>query len=188
MGGNRNLPDGIRVNWARQVPEDFHARFSALSRRYRYIIANRSVLPPHLAGLVSQQRRPLDVDLMHRASQCLLGEQDFSAFRAAQCQARHAVREITGVRVTRSDDLVLVDIEANAFLYHMVRNIAGALQLVGAGLRPVTWIEELLGTGDRTQGADTASASGLYLMAVRYPERFQLPVARDSHAFFQALG
>ena len=188
MGGNRNLPDGIRVNWARQVPEDFHARFSALSRRYRYIIANRSVLPPHLAGLVSQQRRPLDVDLMHRASQCLLGEQDFSAFRAAQCQARHAVREITGVRVTRSDDLVLVDIEANAFLYHMVRNIAGALQLVGAGLRPVTWIEELLGTGDRTQGADTANASGLYLMAVSYPERFQLPVARDSHAFFQALG
>ena len=125
---------------------------------------------------------------MHEAAQVLLGKHDFSAFRSSGCSSQHAVREVTDIRVSRENDVVKIDISANAFLYHMVRNIAGALQLVGAGLRPVSWIEELLGTGDRTQGADTASASGLYLMAVSYPDRFQLPTVRDPLNFLGALG
>ena len=188
MGTNRNLPPSVRVNWAVAATSDFHARFSALSRRYRYIIANTSVLSPHLAGLVTHYRRPLDVTLMQQASQVLLGEQDFSAFRAAQCQAAHAVRDIKAVTIQRQGDLVTLEVEANAFLYHMVRNLAGALLLVGAGLRPASWVEELLACRDRTKGADTASASGLYFLGVTYPADFGLPSVVADYPLFWGLG
>ena len=188
MGANSRMPATVRVRWAAAVSKDFHARFSAFSRRYRYVIANASVLPPHLFGLAAHYRKPLDTDLMYRASRVLLGEKDFSAFRAAQCQAPHAVREITEVAIFRVGHLVVIEIEANAFLYHMVRNIVGALQLVGAGLRPVDWIEELLRGGDRTKGADTAHAAGLYLLSVNYPEAFGIPAVSQSFHMLAGFG
>lgn len=187
MGTNSALPDTVRVHWAQPVPDDFHARFSATSRRYRYIIANTAVRPALLSGLVSWYRRPLDADLMMTAAQALLGEQDFSAFRAAQCQANSPVRQVFSVRVERHHDFVVLDIQANAFLYHMVRNIAGSLQMIGAGLRPVDWIQTLLDGRDRTVAADTASAAGLYLVDVAYPARFGLPLAPEGPALLSGL-
>jgi tRNA pseudouridine38-40 synthase len=182
MGCNRNLPSTVRVLWARSVSSDFHARFSASSRHYRYIISNSAIQSPHHCGLVSHCRRPLDALAMHDASQVLLGEHDFSAFRAAQCQAAHPVRQIFGVSVNRFGDFIVLDIEANAFLYHMVRNLVGSLQMVGSGQRSREWIEELLKGKDRTLGGDTASASGLYLQSITYPEQFGLPVNSASNS------
>ena len=182
MGCNRNLPSTVRVLWARSVSSDFHARFSASSRHYRYIISNSAIQSPHHCGLVSHCRRPLDALAMHDASQVLLGEHDFSAFRAAQCQAAHPVRQIFGVSVNRVGDFIVLDIEANAFLYHMVRNLVGSLQMVGSGQRSREWIEELLEGKDRTLGGDTASASGLYLQSITYPEHFGLPVNSASNS------
>jgi len=188
MGCNRNLPPSVRVFWAKSVPSEFHARFSATSRHYRYVISNRAIQSPHHAGLVSHCRRPLDEQAMHDASQILKGEHDFSAFRAAQCQASHPRREILDISVKRVADFVVLDVEANAFLYHMVRNLVGSLQMVGLGLRPETWIEELLAGKDRTMGGDTASASGLYLQSITYPKHFQLPVNQTSNALFLGGG
>lgn len=179
MGTNSVLPPSVRVHWARAVSDDFHARFSATARRYRYVIANTPVRPAQLSGLVSWYRRPLDVDLMNRAAQALVGEHDFSAFRAAQCQANTPVRDMIELTVHRRQDLVVIDLCANAFLHHMVRNIAGTLQLVGAGLRPVDWPGQLLLGRDRTVAADTASSAGLYLVSVTYPDHFGLPATPD---------
>lgn len=183
MGTNSALPASIRVHWAQAVPPHFHARFSAISRRYRYVIANASVRPAHLARQVSWYRRPLDTSLMVDAAQALVGEHDFSAFRAAQCQAHSPVREITDLRVERWNDFVVIDITANAFLHHMVRNIAGSLQMIGAGLKPVDWLAQLLAGRDRTKAADTASPAGLYLVSVDYPEAFNLPPTPEGPAF-----
>ena len=176
LGTNATLPKTIRVHWAASVPADFHARFSATRRRYRYVIANASILSPHLVGLVSHVRRPLDAEVMQQAAAALIGEQDFSTFRAAQCQAQHAVREVFAAQVERCGYFVIVDVTANAFLYHMVRNIVGSLVMVGSGLRPASWIGELLLLRDRTKAADTAAPDGLYLSQVEYPDRFALPV------------
>ena len=163
MGCNRNLPSTVRVLWARSVSSDFHARFSASSRHYRYIISNSAIQSPHHCGLVSHCRRPLDALAMHDASQVLLGEHDFSAFRAAQCQAAHPVRQIFGVSVNRFGDFIVLDIEANAFLYHMVRNLVGSLQMVGSGQRSREWIEELLkGKIERWAGTQPALAGFTY--------------------------
>ena len=183
MGTNSQLPPSVRVHWAASVPADFHARFSATQRRYRYIIANMPILSPHLVGLVSHVRRPLSADLMAEAARPLLGEHDFSAFRAAQCQASHATREVFELEITRRGQFILVDIAANAFLYHMVRNIVGSLMMVGKGLRPVSWLGELLVAGDRTQAADTAAADGLYLTRVSYPDGFGLPAPPSAPEF-----
>ena len=188
MGCNSNLPSTVRVLWAKSVPSDFHARFSAVSRHYRYVISNSAIQSPHHAGLVSHCRKPLDAQAMHDASQALLGEHDFSAFRAAQCQATHPIREILGVRVKRVENFVILDIEANAFLYHMVRNLVGSLQMVGLGLRSREWIAELLSGKDRTLGGDTAGPSGLYLQSITYPERFGLPVHQASNSLFLGGG
>jgi tRNA pseudouridine38-40 synthase len=177
FGTNAYLPVEIRVVWAKTVTDQFHARFSARSRRYRYIIANTPIRPALLAGQVTWSRLPLDADQMHAAAQALLGEQDFSAFRAASCQSPTAMRKVTEVTVRRRGHLVLIDIEANAFLHHMVRNIAGSLIAVGAGRHSVQWIGELLAGRDRTVAADTAAPDGLYLVAVRYPDEFDLPDA-----------
>jgi tRNA pseudouridine38-40 synthase len=177
FGANVNLPDGIAMRWIQPVTEDFHARFSARSRRYRYIILNRSARPALLQNRVCWQHHRLDVGAMHNAAQVLVGEQDFSSFRAAGCQASHAVREVMQVQVSREQDFVYVDIVANAFLHHMVRNIVGSLLKVGAGERPAEWLAELLALRDRTQAGITAPASGLYFVHVDYPAEFALPAA-----------
>ena len=175
LGVNANLPPSVRVHWAVEVPGDFHARFSALARRYRYLIANTPVRPALLFGKVSWQRRALDHQLMHTAAQSLLGERDFSAFRAASCQSSTPMRNVHSLVVGRVGDLVVVDIEANAFLHHMVRNIAGSLMAVGTGRQPPEWIDQLMTGRDRTLAADTAPADGLYLSEVEYPAQYRLP-------------
>ncbi len=175
LGGNANLPLDLSLSWACGVPEDFHARFSALARRYRYLIFNqphRSALGRHRAAWC---HRSLDAGRMHAAGQCLLGEHDFSSFRAAECQARHPFREIRALTVRRQGEGIVLEVEANAFLHHMVRNIAGVLMAIGAGDRPVEWARAVLEQRDRTQAGVTAPAAGLYLLAVRYPQRFGLP-------------
>lgn len=178
LGGNANLPPDLSLIWACEVPEDFHARFSALSRRYRYLIFNQ----PHRSALWHRRAtwcyRALEAERMHEAGQALVGEHDFSSFRAAECQARHPVREIRELVVRRWGDGVVLEVEANAFLHHMVRNIAGVLMAIGVGDRPVEWAREVLERRDRTQGGVTAPAEGLYLLAVRYPERYDLPTNR----------
>ena len=175
MGGNGNLAPSIRIHWAAPVPATFHARFSALSRHYRYVISNTPINPALLAGLVSWHRTPLDEVAMHTAAQDLLGECDFSAFRAAACQSSTPMRNVHAVTVSRRASLVVIDICANAFLHHMVRNIAGALLAVGDGRKPVGWIAQLLRGRDRTVAAETAPACGLYLVDVEYPAEFDLP-------------
>jgi tRNA pseudouridine38-40 synthase len=175
LGVNANLPFDIRVHWAVVVPVDFHARFSALARRYRYVIANTPVRPAQLVGQITWQRRVLDHRTMHSAAQHLLGEQDFSAFRAASCRSKTPMRNVHSASVSRRGDLLVVEIEANAFLHHMVRNIAGSLMAVGVGREPPQWIGQLLEGRDRTVAAETAPADGLYLVEVEYPTQFALP-------------
>ena len=175
MGTNANLPPDLRLHWALPVAAEFHARFSALSRRYRYLIANTPVRPALMAGQLAWERRPLDHQLMHAEAQSLLGEQDFSAFRAAACQSSTPMRNVQSISVSRRGDLIVVDIRANAFLHHMVRNIVGSLIAIGAGRAAPGWLTLLLAGRDRSQAADTAPAAGLYLVEVEYPERFGLP-------------
>ena len=175
LGTNRHLPDDVRVHWAASVGADFHARFSATERCYRYIICNTSTKSAALDGLVTWYRHTLNLDLMNEACHLLLGEQDFSAFRAASCQAKTPYRNINRCSVERRGRLVVVDISANAFLHHMVRNIVGSLLAVGAGLRTVEWFENVLLKRDRTLAAETAPPDGLYLTAVSYPSAFGLP-------------
>ncbi|MBY6186027.1 tRNA pseudouridine(38-40) synthase TruA [Marinobacter hydrocarbonoclasticus] len=183
LGLNANLPDGIAVRWAQEVSDEFHARFSATARRYRYVIYNNRLRPGILRHGVSHYHHPLDEALMHAAGQQLLGENDFSAFRAIQCQSRTPWRNIHHLRVTRQGKYVIIDIKANAFVHHMVRNIAGSLMEVGMGNQPVEWIAELLAGKDRNLAAATAKAEGLYLVEVDYPDQFGLPRAEPGPLF-----
>lgn len=175
MGGNAALPEDVRIHWALPVPSAFHARFSALARRYRYIIENTPVRSALLVRQVTWHRQPLDEAAMQTAAQAFPGEQDFSAFRAASCQSTTPMRNVHEVAVTRRGNLVIIDICANAFLHHMVRNIAGSLLAVGDNRQSVPWISELLAGRDRTAAAETAPAHGLYLVDVQYPKQFALP-------------
>ncbi|WP_026960652.1 tRNA pseudouridine(38-40) synthase TruA [Aliagarivorans taiwanensis] len=175
LGINGNLPRDIAVRWAKVVDDEFHARFSATARRYRYVIYNQSLRPAILGRGVSFYHQPLDVALMEQAGQALLGENDFTSFRAVQCQSKSPWRNVHHLKVTRQGDYVIVDIKANAFVHHMVRNIVGSLLKVGQGERPVEWIAELLSLKDRTKAAATAKAEGLYLVDVDYPAQFELP-------------
>ena len=175
LGLNSNLPPGISVSWIRQVDDSFHARFSAFSRSYRYVILNRWVRPALEAKRMSWCRAPLDADKMNDAAQALLGDHDFTSFRARACQAQHAVREIQQISVQRTADIVALDVTANGFLYHMVRNIAGSLMQVGLGEQTVPWMKEVLEKLDRTQAAQTAPPEGLYFIGARYPEHYNLP-------------
>lgn len=175
IGGNARLPRDIRIHWAVPVVSDFHARFSALARCYRYVIANTVIRPALLQGQVTWHRRELDATAMHSAAQSLLGEQDFSAFRAASCQSRTPMRNVQQVAVRRRGDLVILEIKANAFLHHMVRNIAGALLAVGDQRKPTAWIAELLLGRNRSVAAETAPSAGLYLVDVEFPAYFGLP-------------
>lgn len=178
MGVNANLPDAIAVTWVKHVPDDFHARFSATARRYRYVIYNERLRPGILNHGLSHYHFPLDADKMHQAAQCLLGENDFSSFRAAQCQSNSPNRFVHHVNVTRTGSFVVIDIKANAFVHHMVRNIAGSLIIIGKGEQPVEWMAEVLALKDRTQAAETAKPHGLYLIDVDYPEEFGLPKSK----------
>jgi len=176
MGGNINLPAGICLLWARPVGEDFHARFSALARSYRYTILNR----PGRAALGHSQLtwecRPLDVDRMRAGALNLLGEHDFSAYRALACQAKSPVRTLHRLEVQRHGDRIVLELTANGFLHHMVRNIAGVLMAVGRGEREPAWVRQILDGRDRTKGGVTAHPNGLCFMGVEYPQRFGLPV------------
>ncbi len=175
LGTNSNLPDDIVVNWAAEVNEEFHARFSATARRYWYIIHNDKSRPAILAKHITWHYHTLNVPLMQEAASHLLGKQDFSSFRAAQCQSKTATRTVHYVSVKRFGERVILDICANAFLHHMVRNIVGSLLRVGEGRQPSEWIEEILQAKNRQLAAPTAPADGLYLVGVDYPEEFKLP-------------
>ncbi|ROT99996.1 tRNA pseudouridine(38-40) synthase TruA [Marinobacter sp. R17] len=185
MGVNTALRGDIAVRWAGQMADDFHARFSAISRRYRYVIFNHPVRPGILRNQVAWTFRPLDEERMHQAAQSLVGEHDFSSFRAAGCQSRTPHRNVHFIRVTRHGDYVVIDIQANAFLHHMVRNIAGALMAVGNGKQPVEWIREILEQRDRRQADVTGPAHGLYLVSVGYPEGSGIPGEAPGPEFMQ---
>lgn len=175
LGVNANLPNSIAVNWACSVETDFHARFSAIARRYRYVIFNNKQRPAVLCKGLTHVHKELDADLMHTSAQALLGEHDFSAFRAALCQSRSPFRKVISVSVSRQGRYVIIDIKANAFVHHMVRNIAGSLIEIGAGEQDVSWLAWLLKQRDRTLAAATAKPHGLYLVEVEYPKQFNLP-------------
>ncbi len=177
MGTNVNLPNDIAVKWVQLVGDDFHARFSATARRYQYVIANGDISNAIFAGQVTCVKDKLDVDAMHEAAQLLLGTHDFSAFRAASCQSHSRIRDMYSVSVIRRQQFVIVEVCANAFLHHMVRNIVGSLLEVGRGNQLPQWLAELLRGKDRTLAAPTAPPDGLYLVEVSYPEQYQFPVA-----------
>jgi tRNA pseudouridine38-40 synthase len=178
FGTNAWTPNDISVLWSREVSGDFHARFSAVSRTYVYRILSRPIRPALDRQRVCWRKRELDADRMHLAAQALLGEHDFSAFRAAECQSRSPTRRVEAIDVTRSGDEITIEIRANAFLHHMVRNVAGSLLAVGCGDRPVEWIAEVLAGRDRTRAGVTAPPAGLYFAGVEYPPGFGLPAAR----------
>jgi tRNA pseudouridine38-40 synthase len=175
LGANSHLPDDAAVTWARPVPSHFHARYSAHSRTYRYAILNRATRSALAHGRAALVLKRLDVERMRAAAAFLLGEHDFSAFRAAECQARSPVRRLEALTVERVDDRVTIDATANAFVHHMVRNLVGLLIVVGSGHAAPEWAKEVLEGRDRTRGAPTAPAEGLYLYRVNYPHAFDLP-------------
>lgn len=175
LGANSRLPADVAVRWVEQVDDEFHARFSAVSRSYRYLVLNRRLRSALHRERACWVHRPLDVAAMQEAADALVGEHDFSAFRAAGCQARTPVREIARLAVTRLDDWVVMDVTANAFLQHMVRNIAGLLIVVGAAEAPPALAAEVLAGRERRVAPFAAPAAGLTLMAVRYPAHFGLP-------------
>ena len=179
LGVNSHLPAGITLLWVNSVDEDFHARFSARRRTYRYRILNRWVRPALDRGRMTWVRYPLDAARMQAAAQQLLGEHDFSSFRAVGCQARSPVRTVHAVSVRRCGHEVVLEIEANAFVYHMVRNIAGALIAVGRGQQDTEWLGRLLQQRDRTAAGVTAPPEGLYFVAPAYPDYPDLPVGQS---------
>jgi len=183
LGTNVNLPSDVCVRWGRFVSDDFHARFKAQQRSYRYVILSRMTRPALLRRRVCWDHHDLDTDLMVSAAQTLLGEHDFSSFRAVACQAKNPVRTVYQLDVQRRGRYVHIDVTANAFLHHMVRNLAGVLIAVGRGEQPVSWARDVLEARDRTIAGVTAPAGGLYLVGVRYPEDFCIPTAFDLPQF-----
>ena len=174
-GVNTHLPSAAAILWARETSEDFHARFSATARHYTYLLENRPQRLGLSAGRAGWYHHPLDTEAMRRGAAALVGTHDFTSFRAAECQAKSPVRTMTRAIVSRHGEIVRFDFAANAFLHHMVRNIVGALVAIGAGRMPATWIGELLEARDRTQGAATFAADGLYFAGADYDVRFALP-------------
>lgn len=174
-GTNAHLPPSIAVRWSRQVDYSFHARFKATARRYRYIIFNHPVRPAILNTRVSWHYYPLNIDKMRTAGSYLIGEQDFNSFRSSQCNSKSSMRNVTDFTIERRGDYVIIEIEANAFLHHMVRNIVGSLLKVGSGLKDPAWLQEVLAAKSRKAAAETAPADGLYLIKVTYPEPYIFP-------------
>ncbi|MBI2317680.1 MAG: tRNA pseudouridine(38-40) synthase TruA [Betaproteobacteria bacterium] len=174
-GANSALPDAIALQWALEVPQAFHARYSAIARTYRYVLYNHPVRPALAAGRCGWYHARLDLDPMRRAAALLVGEHDFSAFRSSQCQAKTPVRVVRRFEIAQRGPYLMFDISANAFLHHMVRNIIGCLLYVGNGKRAPEWAAELLASRDRTLAAPTMAASGLYLTGVSYGSEWGLP-------------
>lgn len=183
-GGNSLLPADVTLLWVRSVPDDFHARFSARSRSYRYIIYVRPTRSAIYAAHATWDYRPLDVHRMQAAARSLVGEHDFSAFQAAGCQAKSAKRIVHDLTIEGSGAWVWFDVRANAFLQHMVRNLVGVLTAIGAGERPVGWAQRVLASRDRRQGGVTAPPEGLYLTAIEYPAEYALPAATPPCRFW----
>ena len=175
LGANSRLPDSVSVRWALEMAADFHARYAARARCYRYRILDRAIRPAMYRQYLAWERLPLDADAMHRAAQALIGEHDFSAFRAAQCQAAHAVRDMQRIDVRREGEEVVIDVRANAFLHHMVRNIVGSLLAIGRAEQAESWMGELLQGRDRTVAGDTAPSQGLCFLGPLYPAQWGLP-------------
>jgi tRNA pseudouridine38-40 synthase len=186
-GTNTHLPDSISVQWAQSVPADFHARFSATARAYTYVLLNTRVRHPMWQGRAGWVFQPLNVEAMQQAAHCLIGEHDFSSFRSSQCQAKSPIRTLYGLDVTQHGARIMVQLRANAFLHHMVRNIMGALVQVGQGREPVDYVKQVLVARDRTQGAPTFAPDGLYLTDVTYPD-YSLPVVTASSVGLDFLG
>lgn len=178
-GTNTFLPSSIVVKWARHVDYRFHARFKATARRYRYIIYNHPIRPAILSTRATWHYYPLDIDRIREAATYLIGEQDFSSFRSSQCNSKTPMRNVTEFTIARQGHYIIIEIEANAFLHHMVRNIVGSLMKVGSGLKPPAWIGEVLAAKSRKAAAETAPADGLYLTHVRYPEPYIFPGADE---------
>lgn len=178
-GVNAHLPGGVAVRWAQPVDEAFHARFSARGRRYRYVLLNRPQRPGLWQGRVGWFHLPLSLALMQDACGRLPGEHDFSAFRAAGCQAKSPVKIMTQAAVTQRGSLFVFDFEASAFLHHMVRNLVGSLVAIGKGTHAPTWIDTLLTMKDRTLAAPTFSPDGLYFRGPIYEPHWGLPAASD---------
>jgi tRNA pseudouridine38-40 synthase len=181
-GVNAHLPAGVAVRWAQPVADEFHARFSARGRRYRYLLLNRPERPGLMAGRVGWFHRPLAADAMCAAAALLLGEHDFSAFRAVECQAKSPIKTVRRAAVVRHGELLVFEFEASAFLHHMVRNLVGALVYVGKGAHPPAWIGELLDGRDRARAAPTFEACGLYFAGVDYDPVWQLKVGAGDTA------
>lgn len=184
MGANCRLPRDIRILWVLPVADDFHARYGARSRAYRYLIYNETVASALFHDQSAWEYRPLDHEIMHQCAQILLGEHDFSSFRAAGCQSKSSSREVQEVSVTRQGGLVILDIKANAFLYHMVRNIAGSLIAVGAGELDIAGFTRIFEARDRKLAAATAPATGLYFLQALYDERYKLPTSVKKPVLF----
>jgi tRNA pseudouridine38-40 synthase len=181
-GVNAMLPEAVAVLWAQPVAADFHARYSALSRTYRYVLLNRPVRPALAARHAGWHHAPLALAPMREAAALLLGEHDFSAFRAAECQAKSPVRTLYGLDIERKGESVEFTLRANAWLQHMVRNIVGTLVYVGKGRHPPQWAKRLLESADRSLAAPTFGPEGLYLEAVEYDPRWNLPATAGQRA------
>ncbi len=175
LGVNTHLPNDIAVTWVSAVSDDFHARFSATARRYRYIIYNNKLRPAILCNGISHCHYALDETLMHQGAQHLVGKHDFTSFRTVHCQSHSPVRTIQHCEITRQGEYIIVDIKANAFLHHMVRNIVGSLMRVGQSQESTLWIKEVLELKNRCMAGMTAPPEGLYFVEVDYPEQFILP-------------
>ena len=181
-GTNTFLPPAVAVRWAQPVSDDFHARFSATARHYRYLLLNRPQRPGIEHGRMGWYHRPLDIERMQQAATQIVGEHDFSAFRAAECQAKTPIRTIYAAQVRQCGELFIFDFEANAFLQHMVRNLVGSLVFIGQGKQSIDWMLELLATKNRRLAAPTFAADGLYLVGVRYDARWGIPGMEGSMA------
>lgn len=175
LGSNTWLPKDIALRWIHPVSEDFHARFKAVARRYRYIIFNSGQRSSQLAGKVTWHYHPLNFERMKIAANYLVGQHNFNSFRAVGCQSRNPNRHVHFLNLTKRGSLIILDIQADGFLHHMVRNIAGVLMAIGEGKAEPEWVQELLRVQDRTQGGVTASGSGLYFVDALYPPEFELP-------------
>ena len=177
-GVNALLADSVAVQWAREVPAEFHARYCARVRTYRYVLLNRAVRPALAARHAGWFHQPLDVPAMRTAARLLLGEHDFTAFRSAECQARTPVRTLLALEVEARGERIDFVLRANAFLHHMVRNIVGTLVYIGAGRQPAAWAKTVLESRDRTRAAPTFASEGLYLEAVEYEVKWGLPAGQ----------
>ncbi len=180
FGTNSHLDRRVSVHWAKKMPDNFHARFAALDRSYRYTLLNRATRPGYQAGTLGWERAPLDAARMHEAAQLILGEHDFSSFRSSECQANHAIRLLKRLDIHREHDRVIIDVTANGFLHNMVRILTGCLLAIGRGDKPVLWMADLLQARDRTRAGATAPPHGLCFLQPSYPAEFGVPDFQSS--------